>query len=176
MRALAVLLASLLVVAPAPGQASRVRLTIMGHNAPVIVDSAASFFTIAASRGATFHAAAQAMLELKIAVNSRDSLRGMVGMANIAHNRLFARSPISRFLNCGSGMTGANADNWRVYITVFAFVDAVDSTSTTLRVAAIGGARDVAGTSTAPVACGSTGAFEAMFADRVKARLTTGAP
>lgn len=170
------LLASLVVVEAALGQGSRVRIAVAGHNGPVSVDSMAASFEVPASRGAAFHAAAQAMLEFRIKPSTRDSIRGTVGIVNLAHRVTFARSPIRRFLDCGIGIMGANADNWRVYITAFAFVDGRDSTRSALRVAIVGGARDVAGSSTDAVACASTGAFESMFAERVKLRLATGAP
>ena len=170
------LLASLVVVEAALGQGSRARIAVAGHNGTVSVDSIAASFAVPASRGAAFHAAAQAMLEFRIKPSTGDSIRGTVGMVNLAHRVTFAGSPIRRFLDCGMGIMGANADNWRVYITAFAFVDGRDATGSTLRVAIVGGARDVGGSSTDAVACASTGAFESMFAERVKLRLATGAP
>ena len=169
-------LALLLFVRPAAGQNVRVRLGIIGHPGTVAVDSLATRVTINAPRGQTFHAVAQALSELNVPIDTRDSVRGIVGVTSVAMMRRFANAPISRYLNCGSGITGLNADNWRVYITSFAFVDARDSASTELRLAMVGGARDVAGTSTDPVACGSTGAFENLVADRVRKRLASGAP
>lgn len=157
-------------------QGSRARIAVAGHNGTISVDSIASRFPVAASRAVTFHAAAQAMLELNIKPATRDSLRGTVGIANLAHRGTFARRPIREFLDCGMGIMGANADNWRVYITAYAFVERADSASTTLRVAIIGGARDTGGVSTDAVACASTGRFETMFAERVKGRIASGAP
>lgn len=169
--------AALAVSAPrAHAQNVRVRIGIIGHDGPVAVDSLATAVTIAAPRGVVFHQAAQVFAELKVQIDARDSVRGMVGITSSPKMRQFAGRPISRWLNCGSGITGSNADNWRVYITAYAFVDAADSTSTTLRLAMVGGAQDVQGTSTEPVACGSTGGFETMFADKVKSRIAQGLP
>jgi len=166
----------MVVVASAHAQGSRTRIAVAGHNGTILVDSIAARFPVTASRAATFHAAAQAMLELNITPATRDSLRGTIGIANVAHRGAFARRPIRQFLDCGSGIMGANADNWRVYITAYAFVERADSATTTLRVAIIGGARDTGGVSTDAVACASTGAFETMFAERVRTRIATGAP
>jgi hypothetical protein len=179
MPAVRLLIASLaLAVASSSASAQnvRVRLGIIGHPGPVNVDSMASTVTIDSPRGLVFHAASQVFAELKLQVDARDSVRGMVGVTSTAKMRSFAGRPISRWLNCGQGITGSNADNWRVYVTAFAFADAKDSTHTTLRLAMIGGAQDVAGNSTEPVACGSTGAFETMFAERVKLRIAQGLP
>ncbi|MEO6447403.1 MAG: hypothetical protein ABIZ91_15890 [Gemmatimonadaceae bacterium] len=146
----------------------RVRIGIPGHAAPVAVDSLASVFDIDASSGATFSAVETVLKDLKVPIDSRDSVRGLIGNMQLPKLRSFAGSPISRFLNCGSGITGANADNWRVYITAIAFIDKKDAATSTLRVAMVGGAQDIQGSSKDPVACGSTGGFESLLVDRVK--------
>lgn len=175
--ALPVVALVLLVAAPpAAGQNVRVRVPIIGHPGPVAIDSLASLVTLKVPRAQVFHAVAQALAELKVPIDTRDSVRGLVGVTSVGVMRRFANAPISRYLNCGSGITGLNADNWRVFITAFAFVDARDSSTTELRLAMVGGARDVAGSSTGPVACGSTGSFETLVAERVKLRLASGAP
>ena len=168
--------ASALFACSAHAQNSRVRIGIIGHSGPVAIDSLASAVTINAPRAVVFHQAAQVFTELKLQVDARDSVRGMVGITGTPKMRQFAGRPISRWLNCGSGITGLNADNWRVYITAFAFVDAADSATTTLRLAMVGGAQDVQGSSTEPVACGTTGGFETMFADKVKSRIAQNLP
>ncbi|MFP5355205.1 MAG: hypothetical protein ACLGIK_08650 [Gemmatimonadota bacterium] len=176
MRFLVAALALFVAAAPVSGQNARVRVGIIGHPGPVTVDSLAALFELKAPRAQVFHAVAQAMAELKVPIDMRDSVRGMVGVTSVGLMRRFANAPISRYLNCGSGITGLNADNWRVFITAFAFVDAKDAETTELRLAMVGGARDVAGSSTDPVACGSTGSFENLLAERVKRRLASGAP
>jgi hypothetical protein len=164
------------VATPVAAQGSSVRISVAGHGAPVLVDSVASVYIIAASRPATFDAATRALAQLGIALDRRDSVRGIVGMTNTPRMRTLAGKRMSQWLNCGSNLMGSNADNWRVILTVYAFVDAVDSTSTRLRIAILGGARDVAGTSTETVRCASTGAFEEMAAERVRRLIAAAGP
>lgn len=152
-------------------QPSRVRIGIIGHPGPVAVDSLATVIAINAPRAQTFHAVAQVFADLKVPIDTRDSTRGIVGVVSVAKMRTFGVGRISRYLNCGSGLTGLNADNWRVYVTALAFVDPAGADSTTLRLAMVGGAQDVAGSSTDPVACGSTGSFESLVTERLKAKL-----
>jgi hypothetical protein len=152
-------------------QQRRVRIGIIGHPGPVAVDSMATTVTINGSAGATYRALAQVFTELKIPMDTQDSVRGMIGVASVPRMRTFGNARISRYLNCGSGMTGLNADNWRVYVTALAFVEKADSATTTMRLAMIGGAQDVAGSSTDPVACGTTGVFESLVTERVKQRV-----
>jgi hypothetical protein len=169
-----IMLASLLLASQTvEAQQRRVRIGIIGHPGPVAVDSLATTVTINGSPGATFRALAQVFAELKIAVDAQDSTRGVIGVTSLARMRTFGNTRISRYLNCGSGMTGLNADNWRVYVTALAFVEKGDSTTSTLRLAMVGGAQDVAGSSTEPVACGTTGVFEALVAERVKQRVAS---
>lgn len=152
-------------------QPSRVRIGIIGHPGPVAIDSLATIIGIDAPRAQAFHAVAQVLAELKVPIDTRDSTRGVVGVVSVARMRTFGVGRISRYLNCGSGLTGLNADNWRVYVTALAFVDPAGADSTTLRLAMVGGAQDVAGSSTEPVACGSTGSFESLVTERVRAKL-----
>ncbi|MHB1297642.1 MAG: hypothetical protein ACYC0B_03855 [Gemmatimonadaceae bacterium] len=152
-------------------QQRRVRIGIIGHRGPVAVDSLATIVTINGSTGATYRALAQVFAELKIPVDVQDSTRGLIGVTNVRRMGTFGNARISRYLNCGSGMTGLNADNWRVEVTALAFLEKADSATTTLRLAMVGGAQDVAGSSTIPVACGTTGVFESVVTERVKARL-----
>lgn len=157
-------------------QPSRVRIGIIGHQGPVAIDSLATVVTIDAPRAQVFHAVAQVLAELKVPIDMRDSTRGIVGVMSVPKMRTFSVGRISRYLNCGSGITGLNADNWRVYVTALAFVDAASAQSTSLRLAMVGGAQDVAGAATDPVACGSTGVFEELVEERVKARLAEARP
>ncbi len=176
MRAVLLFPLSLCVSATLHAQPSRVRIGIIGHPGPVAVDSLATIVTIDAPRALTFHAVAQVLAELKVPIDTRDSTRGIVGVVSVPKMRTFSVGPISRYLNCGTGLTGLNADNWRVYVTAIAFVDAAGPESTTLRLAMVGGAQDVAGSSTDPVACGSTGSFESLVTARVKAKLAESKP
>ena len=155
----------------AEAQTQRIRVGVPGYQQPLSIDSLASVIDIAAPKSETFAAATAVFEELKIPVDTRDSNAGVVGNSRIIKLRSFGGAPMSRLLNCGSGMTGPNADSWRIYITVLAFVEGKGSDKSILRVGFIAGAQDIQGASKDPVACGTTGAFEMMFADRVKKRL-----
>ncbi len=174
-RALVVCL-SVLAAGALQAQPSRVRIGIIGHQGPVAIDSLATVVAIGAPRAQTFHAVAQVLAEFKVPIDTRDSTRGIVGVSSVPRMRTFGVGRLSRYLNCGSGITGLNADNWRVYVTALAFVDAAGADSTTLRLAMVGGAQDVAGAATDPVACGTTGIFETLVAERVKALLAEPKP
>jgi hypothetical protein len=67
-------------------------------------------------------------------------------------------------------MTGANADSYRVYLALIAFVDTVPDKGTRLSVALAAAAQDLQGSSKPPVKCGSTGALEGHIRRVVAAR------
>lgn len=171
MRRLLLALAMLAPPAIAEGQPPRIRVGVPGFPQPLSIDSLASVFDIDAPKGAIFAASAAVLEELKIPVDSRDSVSGIIGNAHLVRMRNLAGKPMSRLLNCGSGMTGPNAESWRIHIAVFALVEGKGSEKSVLRVGFVAGAQDIAGSSKDPVACGTTGIFESMFADRVKKRL-----
>lgn len=164
---------ALILLAPslAGAQLSRFRFSVPGYTSPVIFDSVATTVDIAAPRGATFGAVSAVLQELKIPTDNRDSLQGLIGNSRIAKMRNFAGTPMSRLLNCGSGMTGLHADAWRIYISLFVLVEPRGSDASTLRIAFIAGAQDVEGVSKDAVMCASTGALESMLTERVRKRL-----
>lgn len=151
---------------PRPGDMLRVE--VAGYGGRVPLDSVAIPFEVRAPRAATFRAAVQVLQELGIAPAMRDSVRGAVGIANLTIRRKFARENISRYLDCGLGIMGANADNWRMHITAFAFAVAAGPDRSTLKVTILGSGRDVAGSSSEEIVCASTGAFERLVSERVK--------
>lgn len=155
----------------ADAQLSRFRFSVPGYTAPVIFDSVATTVSVPASRTATFGAVSAVLEELKIPVDNRDAQRGFIGNSRIAKMRNFAGAPMSRLLNCGSGMTGLHADAWRIYITLFVLVEPRGDDASTLRIAFIAGAQDVEGVSKDAVMCASTGALETMLTERVRKRL-----
>jgi hypothetical protein len=169
------LLALFLVVAPATtsAQAPRVRSAVPGYPRSLSMDSLASAVEILASKGAIFAAASAVFSDLKIPLGTHDSVGGIVGNGNLIKLHSLAGAPMSRLLNCGSGMTGPNADDWRIYISVFAMIEGKSDEKSVLRVGFIAGAKDVQGAAKDAVACGTTGVFESMFIDRVKKRLAT---
>lgn len=167
------ILALVIAMIPAIGHAQiqPVRAWIPGYMQTLSIDSLSAPFDMMASRGATFAAASAVFDELKIPMQVRDSAAGVIGNPSYIKMRNLAGMGMSRLLSCGSGMTGPNADSWRIYITVFAFVEGKGDDKSVLHVGFIGGAKDIDGASKDAVACATSGLFESTFADRVKKRL-----
>lgn len=148
---------------------TQTRIGIIGHPGTVSLDSLATEVQIDAPQARTFSAVAKLFDELKVSVDVSDPTSGTIGASNVPTRRTFANERMSTYLNCGRTMTGPIADSYRVYVTVVAFMSPVDANHTKLRIAMVGGAQDLAGNSTEPVQCGTTGRFETRIFERVRA-------
>ena len=160
-RALMLAAALLLHATALSGQAYRARVRLPTHSQVIALDTLAIRTELAAPAAEVFAVTAAVLeLELKIELKTRDSTAGLVGNLELIKMRTLGRAPLSRYVSCGSGMTGLNADNYRIYLAVIAFVDPLPDNKTRLGVAVTAGAQDVQGNAKQRVACGSTGALE----------------
>lgn len=153
-------------------QPARGRVNLPGFRETVVLDTLAVEFELEAPPPQAFTAAVAAFASMKIPLEVRDSLGGLVGNLRLTMMRRLDDEPLSRFLNCGTTMTGPSADSYRVYSALLAIVDPLPRNRTRLRIAFAAGARDFFGPSTEPVSCGSSGILEARMANRVKALLS----
>ncbi len=153
-------------------QSPPIRLRLPGYFTSMSVDSvAAAPVVVPASREITYKAANAVLTELKIPVTTQDPAFRVLGSGSARMLRKLGRERLSAYLNCGSGMSGAHADGWRVTMAVFIWVEAVSPTESRIRVGMLAGAQDVEGVSKDPVACGSTGVFETQLAEMIQKRV-----
>ena len=116
-----------------------------------------------------FNAAVQVFKALKIKTDLLDSTRAEVGNLNLVESRTFAGQRMSSWLRCGEGMTGPNADTWRIYMAVVSGVERARDDSSRVRTLIAATARNMAGGSSNPVRCATTGMFEIMVGQRIVA-------
>lgn len=155
--------------APAAAQ-SLPRVWLPGYRDPVAFDTLGGRYAVLAPPGAVYGAAVAVLERAGIPITYRDSLRGIVGSPSIENKRRIAKSPLSRFLNCGNGFSGPNADSWGVTMALLVSARAADD-GTALRIGVAAGARDLSGPSKDPVTCGSTGALEELLAKEIQLQL-----
>lgn len=171
--ATALLLASL-AASSLPAQLYRARVWLPAYPNVIALDTIAIRTEFPAPRLEAFQVTAAVMeVELKIELKVRDSTAGVVGNLELVKMRKLGRTPLSRVVSCGQGMTGANADSYRVYLALIAFVDTVPDKGTRLSVALAAAAQDLQGSSKPPVKCGSTGFLEGQIRRQVAARFGT---
>jgi hypothetical protein len=171
-RLLAAGLAILMIASPAASQArSRMRIALPAFGAQVVMDTIGEVQEVAAPPMKVFIAASLVLNNLRIPIDVSDSLTGLVGAAKLTRSRNLGGRALSRYLECGSGMTGPRADTHRVQMPLLIMLDPGSGGNTRVRIALVGSAQDNAGTSTQPVACASTGVFEGELRKAIKAQI-----
>jgi hypothetical protein len=156
-----------------PGQNPRARVWLPGFTTQTALDTMTAPEELDAPYGKVYTAVIAAFDEMKIPLDTRDSSHGLVGNLTLTRRGSLAGSQMSRWLNCGTGITGPNADNWRIYIAVAALLDRVTTTNKTqLRVAMLAGAQDMQGNSKDPVVCASSGGIETKVLELVKKKIS----
>lgn len=163
----------LLLPVPAAAQAPRAVVRLRPFPHPVVLDSLARPHEYEAPPGAAFHAAIAAFETLRIPVTTRDSAAGVVANLNFIRTGTLGGAPISRYLNCGQGLTGAHADNHRVTIVIAALIDALPGGRSRVGFGLSGSSRDMTGHSVEPNACETTGVLENRLADLVRSHLAS---
>lgn len=170
----ATLLLAGLAASSLPAQLYRARVWLPAYPNVIALDTIAIRTEFPAPRLEAFQVTAAVMeAELKIELKVRDSTAGVVGNLELVKMRKLGRTPLSRYVSCGQGMTGANADSYRVYLALVAFVDTVPDKGIRLSVALAAAAQDLQGSSKPPVKCGSTGLLEGQIRRQVAARFGT---
>ena len=142
-----------------------------GYLAPMPLDSGIVDVSLPASAGAVFWAARQVLFELKIPTPMADSARGYLINGRFVKLRSLAGSPLSTYLNCGSGITGPNADAFRVTMAIAAFVDPTGPNTSRLRVTVLAGAESTEGVSKSAVACASSGVLEERMLRTIRVKI-----
>jgi hypothetical protein len=131
----------------------------------------ASAVTIAAEPTAVWAAVKKVYGDLEIPVTVENRATHQIGNSNIVKSRQMAGSLMTAWLNCGGGVTGDKANEFRIYASLLTEVVPDANAGTSLRTILAATARDVEGGTTSRIACTSTGRLEQTVLDRVKSAL-----
>lgn len=168
MQALTVGVLSGAIVATAHAQDYRARVTLPGGNRlPIALDTIGTPYEVDAPKARVYDAVALVMKDLKIPLDHDDVAFGTIGNATLQLRAFFAGSQLSRYVECGLGVLGPNANSWKVHMALMTFVDSLGPTRTRVRVALSAGAADPAGATKESTMCGTTGVLE----DKISALL-----
>jgi hypothetical protein len=157
-------------VARASGPAQRPVGTIDGANIVITAASTPDVSTLAAPMAQSWNALRAAYDSLGIPVTSQDPQRRIIGNEAWKVRQRIARTPLSRFLDCGSSQIGPNADSYDVVLFVQSQLLPADAGSTKLSTIVEAQARP-ATYNQAWSRCSTKGALETRIADLVKAQL-----
>lgn len=98
-----------------------------------------------------------------------------VGNPSFWKMRKLGGTPLSTFFGCGRGITGANADSYRVYISLITRVAAASGGESTIQTSVQATAMDVTASSDR-IGCNSSGLLEATIRKLLLVRLAPSAP
>ena len=109
--------------------------------------------------------------ELGVPPAINDPTTGRVGNIDFWKTRKPGTEPISTYLNCGDSIMGPAADIYRVYISVISVVRPDGKGESELETALSAQARNMEGTTSDRVACGTTGRLEQIIRQRLLDKL-----
>ena len=101
--------------------------------------------------------------ELGVPPAINDPATGRFGNTDFWKTRKLGTEPISLYLNCGESIMGPAADNYRIYISVISQVHPDWKGETDLETSFTAQARNMEGTTSDRVACGTTGRLEELY-------------
>lgn len=146
--------------------AQRVWVVLPAYQGPIAIDTIMLVTEHNAPAGRVYSSLAKVFQDLGIPVDTRDSFALVFGNKRFAKSSM-AGEAMSRALNCGTGLTGPNADNFRITMALIAIVRPNGSANSKLGVGFIGSGLDMRGAAANAVACASTGWIEKEIATRV---------
>jgi hypothetical protein len=156
---------------PLSAQRERVVIVIPGQITRVVTDTMGTPIAYDAPPRLVFQALVKAYESLDVPVTLKDSVEGKVGNLKFHKSGRLGGQQISAFLSCGDGVTGPNADSYRVYMALRSVVVPSGENGSILRSTLFGGAMNVAEGARQAMPCESNGRFEILIGKLVQARL-----
>ena len=126
-----------------------------------------------ASPEMVFQATLDVYEEFGIDMPQADRRRMLIQNPGLQVSRSFLDRRVSHFLQCGQGITGPNADSFRITMHIFTSVEA-EGTGSRLGTEIRATAANPRGTSNAVMQCASTFRFEARILEAVRAKVEAG--
>lgn len=130
----------------------------------------AQALTVAATPDDVWRTAVRVYAALDIPVTLADIAHGQLGNRSFSKRRTLGPRRMSELLNCGSGQLGANADSYRIQMSLSTTLSSRNG-QTLVETLLIAYGEDVSGDSTSPAQCASTGALENLINHSIQANL-----
>ena len=153
-------------------RASLLMFELSGDRGAVRLDTVGARAVIERPWRDVYRAAIGVLGDLGVPVTVADSAAGSVGSAAFTASRRLGRAPLAEYLDCGTGITGPNANLMRARMAVLVFARPRDSVTTDVRTAVVATGRSLDGAARSELACTSTGRLE----DRVRGALLLALP
>ena len=173
---LAMLAPLTLLMAPPLVAQQGTQLRIAGPTTWVRIDTVGTWVIVPGTTAQVYAATNETFKSLKIKVDMLDSLSGQLGSLGSLQTGSFAGNRLSAWIRCGEGITGPNADSWRVSMAILSGVERITKDTTRLRTVVVASARNMTGGASPPMLCVSTGRLEEKINLQVQALATAKKP
>lgn len=160
-------LALVVPVLASPTQAQDLRVQIPGWDVPVLLDTIAAQHKITGPRDRVLAAIEATYAEYGLPAEGLDPALSRVPNRRVTKTGKLGKQPISRYLDCGRGFNGNNADVYRIVIASAAWPLPATGDISSIKVAIIGAGQDPGGAGRGFVQCHTRGFFEGEFARAV---------
>lgn len=171
---LAVLVTLLGAASVARGQSSGLRVGIAASSEPVLLDTLAHAYKLSAPRDRAYAGIIVAYDSLGIPVDFKDTHAGVAVAERFQVRRELKKVPLSRYLDCGMGMNGVNANIYRVTLVVASWLEPTSGALSQVRVAVVGSGQDMTGSNSQSVLCTSKGVLEDVMMSIVRRHVAQG--
>jgi hypothetical protein len=158
----------------AGGQSNQLRVQIPGFEWPVQLDTISISYPLTGDRTKILAAIDAAFAHFELPVEAFDASVGRAPNRRVTKTRRLGKQMMSRYLDCGRGFAGNNADVYRIILSAAAWPEPATGDVTALKVAIIAAGQDQAGARNDYVLCTSRGAFEREFIARVRELIEQG--
>ena len=138
---------------PLGAQGPQARAILPGIEGTIMLDTMGLAHKISGNRDSIFTALETAFKELKLPVETRDPKTGLLTNLNADVSRRIGDVAISRYLDCGRGFSGNNADFYRITLAISAWLEPATGEPQRLMVAIAASGRDPAGSRSAYSQC-----------------------
>lgn len=166
--AVAAFLATTVGPVSAGAQGPQARAVLPGIEGLVLLDTMGLAFPMAGARDSIYAAFEKVFAELKIPVQVRNQNAGLLHNLNADISRRLGGEALSRYLDCGRGFSGNNADFYKITLAISAWVEPASGDPERIQVAVAASGRDPAGSRSYYSQCTSRGALEKRIAERVR--------
>lgn len=164
----------LLVAAPVAAQRNRVVVVVPGQLTQVLSDTMGTPYDVPFPVARVYQALLGVYAELKIPTEVKDSIAGQLGSQMFYRQNSLGGKQLSTYLSCGDGITGPNADYYRVYMNIWSTLSPKNDHDVVLRTAYLAGAVNVSEGSRQPMPCETTGRLEYRIHQMLLKKLATG--
>jgi hypothetical protein len=158
------LLATLLLFAVIPDAAAQraggVQLKLAGPTLWIRMDTVSTAVLVPGTTAEVFRQTGEAYKSMKIKTNLADTAGGLFGNSGFLHSGSLAGRRMSSWIRCGEGITGPNADNWRISMAILSAVERVTKDTSRVRTVVVATGRNLAEGSSQSMICTSSGQLE----------------